>query len=78
MPSKTTSVTLRPHQHELKHLSELAGIYLDNEVFGYIVELMNMGIDADVIYNLLKTLRKSRTRKSKSSLLHQASTKTRT
>lgn len=73
MPSKTTSVTLRPHQHELKHLGELAGIYMDNEVFCYVLELINMGIDADVIYNVLKTLKKSKTRKSRSSVIPQLS-----
>lgn len=71
MPSKTISVTLRPYQHELKHLGELAGIYMDNDVFSVVLELLNMGIDADTIFNILKTLKKSRTRKSRSSLLSQ-------
>lgn len=76
MPSKTISVSLRPHQNELKHLGELTGIYMDNEVFCYILELLNMGISADTIYNLLKTLRKSN-KKSRYSILSQTS-KTRT
>lgn len=69
MPLKTTSVTLRPHQHELKHLGELTGIFMDNDVFSCIVELLNMGIEADAIYNLLKKLKKSKMRKSRSSVL---------
>lgn len=73
MPTKTNSVTLRPHQHELKHLGELAGIYMDNEIFCNIVELLNMGIDAETIYNLLKTFRKTKTRKSRSSIISHTS-----
>lgn len=73
MPTKTTTVTLRPYQNELKHLGELRGIYMDNEIFGCILELLNMGIDAETIYSLLKTLRKSKTRKSRLSVLSQSS-----
>lgn len=73
MPSKTENESLRPHQKELKQLGELAGIYMDSEVFISVLVLLNMGINAETIYNLLKTLRRSNTRKSRSSLSTKSS-----
>ncbi|KAJ8983476.1 hypothetical protein NQ317_014934 [Molorchus minor] len=81
MPSKTAeNITkidnnLEPHQEELQQLGELAGIYMDHKVFRILVELLNMGIDPDTIYNLLKTIKRSRNPKSRSSVLSQRSTR---
>ncbi|KAJ8963005.1 hypothetical protein NQ314_005623 [Rhamnusium bicolor] len=83
MPSKTTETitkidnNLEPHQDELQHLGELAGIYMDPKVFRILIELLNMGIDPDTIYNLLKTIKRSRNPKSRSSVLSQKSLKNR-
>ncbi|KAL1502048.1 hypothetical protein ABEB36_007251 [Hypothenemus hampei] len=49
---------LRPHQDELLVLADLAGIHMDQEIFRSLVELLNMGVGPDAIYNLLKILRK--------------------
>ncbi|KAJ8943595.1 hypothetical protein NQ318_006597 [Aromia moschata] len=81
MPSKTienvaiTDSNLEPHQDELQQLGELAGIYMDHKVFRIIIELLNMGIDPDTIYNLLKTIKRSRNPKSRSSVLSHKSAK---
>nr|CAI5870266.1 unnamed protein product [Callosobruchus analis] len=75
MPSKIEvpmnhCVTLRPHQEDLLQLSELAGIHMDKKVFRLIMEMLNMGFNAETIYSLLKYIKKSRTRKPRV-LLHK-------
>ncbi|XP_018578704.1 uncharacterized protein LOC108916877 [Anoplophora glabripennis] len=79
MPSKTIENipkldnNLEPHQDEFQQLGELAGIYMDHKVFRILIELLNMGIDPDTIYNLLKTIKRSRNPKSRSSVTSQKS-----
>ncbi|CAH0546102.1 unnamed protein product [Brassicogethes aeneus] len=50
---------LRPHQDELLHLAELAGVYIDPKVFRILVELLNMGVDPTTITKLLTTIQKN-------------------
>ncbi|CAG9827709.1 unnamed protein product [Diabrotica balteata] len=62
---------LRPHQSELHHLAELAGVHMDSKIFRMLVELLNMGYDPDIIYNLLKTIKRSRNSKPRVSASHK-------
>ncbi|KAJ8919929.1 hypothetical protein NQ315_006458 [Exocentrus adspersus] len=79
MPSKTAEHVpkldsdLQPHQDKLLQLGELAGIYMDHKVFRILIEFLNMGIDPDTVYNLLKTIKRSRNTKSRSSIVSQKS-----
>nr|XP_023021490.1 mitotic-spindle organizing protein 2B-like [Leptinotarsa decemlineata] len=61
--------SLRPHQAELQQLGELAGVFMDGSVFRLLIELLNMGIDPDTIFNLLKDIKRSRNIKSRSSVV---------
>ncbi|KAG5899357.1 hypothetical protein JTB14_036846 [Gonioctena quinquepunctata] len=65
--------SLRPHQKELHQLGELAGVFIDGNVFRLLVELLNMGIDPGTIYNMLKDIKRSRIPKSRSSIVSSKS-----
>ncbi|KAJ3660325.1 hypothetical protein Zmor_004777 [Zophobas morio] len=63
----------QPHQEELQLLGELAGIHMDSKVFRILVEFLNMGVDANTIFAVLKSIRRPSTRQSRSSLSHVSS-----
>ncbi|CAH1108413.1 unnamed protein product [Psylliodes chrysocephalus] len=65
---------LRPHQIELQQLGELAGIHMDFKVFRLIIELLNMGYNADIIYSLLKIIKRSRNPKTRAAVASQPKT----
>ncbi|CAG9768189.1 unnamed protein product [Ceutorhynchus assimilis] len=71
MPSATnksfeTMNELRPGQDDFQQLADLAGIYMDKELSRDLVQLLNMGISPEVVFNLLKVIRKKKTERSKS------------
>ncbi|KAK9744981.1 Mitotic-spindle organizing gamma-tubulin ring associated [Popillia japonica] len=53
------SINLQPHQEELLQLSELAGIHCNPSIFHIIIELLNMQVETEAIYKMLKSIRKS-------------------
>lgn len=70
MPSKViesyhTMEQLRPHQDELLYLAELAGIHMDKDIFRSLLQLLNMGVSPDAVFNLLRIIKKKKTETSK-------------
>lgn len=53
------SINLQPHQEELLQLSELAGIHSNPSVFHIIIELLNMQVEPEAIYKMLKSIRRT-------------------
>ncbi|KAF7273772.1 hypothetical protein GWI33_013527 [Rhynchophorus ferrugineus] len=51
---------LRPHQDELLYLAELAGIHMDKDLFRNLVQLLNMGVSPDAVFNVLKIIKKKK------------------
>lgn len=51
---------LRPHQNELHHLAQMAGLNMNPRIFRIIIEMLNIGVDARTIYGLFRTALKGR------------------